>query len=310
MQYRYYTADVFTDSIFGGNPLSVFPEASNLTPQQMQKVAAEFNFSETVFVLPPETPTGTKRLRIFTPTTELPFAGHPTIGTAYVLGSISDADLLDKSTVYFEEGVGLVPVTIRYRDGKPCYTELTAPQLPVFGHESPSLEEIASILSLKTEDLMTDRYAPQAVSCGLPFLFVPIRDGSAFQNIKFDRTAWQKYLSHSAASSIYVFCFEPELENSDIHARMFAPALGVTEDPATGSAASALAGYLSARHPLEDGCLQWIIEQGFYMGRPSILTIEADKENNEIKAIRVGGTSILVCQGWMEIPDLGIQLGG
>ncbi len=304
MQYRYYTADIFTDSIFGGNPLAVFPEADNLTAGQMQKVAAEFNFSETVFVFSPETSKGTKKLRIFTPTTELPFAGHPTIGTAFVLAAIADPAVLNKTTVYFEEGVGIIPVTVRYIDGKPVYTELAVSQSPLFRDDCPSLEAIASTLGLQSEDLMTGRYSIQAVSCGLPFLYVPVGNCQALKNINFNLTEWHNFVSKFWANSLYVFCFEPELNNSDIHARMFAPALGVNEDPATGSAASALAAYLAIRHPLEDGSLQWIIEQGFEMGRPSILTIEADKENNDIRAIRVGGSSVLVCQGKMEIPDL------
>ena len=144
MEYQFYTADIFTQQTFGGNPLAVFPQAQGLSTWQMQKIAGEINYSETVFVLPPETAEGTRRLRIFTPNSELPFAGHPTVGTAYVLASICEI-ILDQSetTIIFEEGVGPVPVTILSESGKPTYTELTAAQLPEFGSNVSDIEDLA-----------------------------------------------------------------------------------------------------------------------------------------------------------------------
>ncbi len=154
MTYKFYTADVFTDKIFGGNQLAVFPQAQGLTSDIMQQIAKEFNLSETVFVLPSENPQATRRLRIFTPGAEIPFAGHPTVGTAYVLSAISDIPLTgDTTTILFEEGVGLVPVTIRAENGQPIYTELTAAQLPEFGPEPPPQADLAAMLSLEVQDL-------------------------------------------------------------------------------------------------------------------------------------------------------------
>jgi trans-2,3-dihydro-3-hydroxyanthranilate isomerase len=303
MRYQFYTADVFTNCIFGGNPLAVFPKAEGLNAKQMQQVAREFNLSETVFVFPPETSQATRRLRIFTPATELPFAGHPTVGTAYVLSAIGEIALSGEvTTVVFEEGVGAVPVKIRAEGKKPVYSELKAAQMPEFASESPPIVELASMLSLETSDLLDGENSPQAVSCGVPFLFIPLRDRAALGRAKLNRERWQQLLSDTWASSVYLFCYDPELRGSDLRARMFAPGLGIAEDPATGAAATALAGYLAIRNQLTDGTLKWVVEQGFEMGRPSILQVEADKENNQISEIRVGGASVLVSEGMMEIP--------
>jgi trans-2,3-dihydro-3-hydroxyanthranilate isomerase len=302
MRYQFYTADVFSDRIFGGNQLAVFPKAQGLTTEQMQRVAKEFNLSETVFVFPPETPQGTRRLRIFTPAVELPFAGHPTIGTAYILGAIGEIALQeDVTAIILEEDVGAVPVKIRTEQGKPVYSELNVAKLPEFGLQPPPITELAAMLSLEASDLLDGEDRPQAFSCGLPYLFIPLRDREVLGRVKLNQERWKQLLSNYWASSVYVFCYDPELKGSHIRGRMFDPGYGIAEDPATGSAAAALAGYLGIRNKLTDGTLKWVVEQGFEMGRPSILHVEADKENNQIKAVRVGGRSVLVSEGIMEI---------
>ncbi|MEM8778150.1 MAG: PhzF family phenazine biosynthesis protein [Cyanobacteria bacterium P01_G01_bin.49] len=303
-QYQFYTADVFTDQIFGGNPLAVFPTATELTSQQMQKIAAEFNYSETVFVLPPETPKGTRKLRIFTPATELPFAGHPTVGTAYILVAIGEiTGKTEDFTIIFEEGVGLVPVTIKTDNKFPTYAELTAAQLPEFQSKTPSISDLASILGLDPQDLKNDHYSPQAVSCGVPFLFVQANNREILGKIQFNRDRWQGILANTWAPSIYVFCFDPERKESHLRSRMFAPSMGILEDPATGAAATALGAYLGIRDTLTDGTLHWRVEQGFEMGRPSILEVFTEKKQDKISKIRVGGASVLVSKGMMNIPS-------
>jgi trans-2,3-dihydro-3-hydroxyanthranilate isomerase len=302
MRYKFYTADVFSDRIFGGNPLAVFPQAEGLNAEQMQRVAREFNLSETVFVFPCETPQGTRRLRIFTPTTEIPFAGHPTVGTAFVLGAIGEIALQEEMTkIVFEEGVGAVPVKILSKAGKPSYCELTVAKLPEFGSPPPAIADLAAMLSLDSSDLLDGENSPQVVSCGIPFLFIPLRNRAVLGRAKLNRDKWQQLLSNFSTTSVYIFCYEPELVGSDLRGRMFDPGFGIEEDPATGSAVAALAGYLGIRHSLEDGTLKWTIEQGFEMGRPSLLKVEADKENGNLKAVRVGGASVLVSEGMMEI---------
>jgi len=303
-RYKFYTADVFTNAIFGGNQLAVFPDAQGIPDHLMQKIAGEFNLSETAFVFPPTAPRHTKRLRIFTPGTELPFAGHPTVGTAHVLAAIGEILLEEETTkVVFEEGVGPVGVAIHSRGGKPVSAYLTAAQLPQFGPNPPELSTIATILCLNEDDLLGSEWSSAAVSCGVPFLFVPVRDRNALRRASVNRECWNSHLKSFWAPHLYLFCFDPERQGSDLRARMFAPAMGIEEDPATGAAASALAGYLGIRNSISSGVIQWTVEQGFEMGRPSILDVQAEKVDGQIVAVRVGGQSVMVSEGAIEIPE-------
>ncbi len=302
MPYRYLTADVFTDRRFGGNPLAVFPDARGLDGSRMQLIAGELNLSETVFMFPPEDPRHTRRLRIFTPGTELPFAGHPTIGAAHILAWTGEISLQGETTsVVFEEGVGPVPVSIRVADGRPVFAQLTAAQLPEFGPAPPPAGDVAAALSLAQSDLLESGIHTQAVSCGVPFLFVPLRDRSAVGRARLNRERWQAALADFWASMIFLFAYDAEPSGSRLHARMFAPSVSIPEDPATGSAAAALAGYLAVRDSARDGTLRWVVEQGVEMGRPSILHVEADKVGGEIRAARVGGSAVLMSEGKMEV---------
>lgn len=302
MRYRFITVDVFTSRRFAGNPLAVFPDARGLDPGQMQQIAREFNLSETTFVLPPEDGRHTRRVRIFTPGAEVPFAGHPTVGTAWVLAHLGEVPLTgDTTRIVFEEGVGPVPVSIFAKDGRPVASQLTAAKLPEFGPLPPGPHAIAAALSLETSDLIGTPYEPEAVSCGLPFLFVPLRDRAAVARARLNRQEWERVLGSYWATEVFFFAFDPELPGTDLHARMFAPKLGVMEDPATGAAVSALGGYLGRRDERTDGTLRWIVEQGFEMGRPSLLELEIDKRGSRIVEVRVGGPSVFVSEGWMEV---------
>ena len=303
MRYRFLTADVFTDRPFGGNQLAVLPDAHGLGEDVMPAIAREFNYSETVFVLPPSDPTHTRRLRIFTPGGELPFAGHPTVGTAHVLAAIGEIPLRsDETRIVFEEGVGPVPVLIRSDSGSPVFAQLSIAKLPEVGPPPPPAAQLAEILSLRPDDLLGGDFAPEAVSCGVPFLFVPLRDRDAVRRARVRIDKWEAVLADAWASMIMVFAHDAEWPGSDLRARMFAPGISVPEDPATGSAAAALGGYLAARVPRLDGTLRWVIEQGVEMGRPSILEAEVDKAAGKVTAVRVGGKTVLVSEGTMEIP--------
>lgn len=302
MKYRFLTADVFTDKPFGGNQLAVFPDARGLDDERMFALAREFNFSETTFVFPPENG-GTKKLRIWTPGGEVPFAGHPTVGSAHVLAAIGDVPLVGAETrIVFEEKVGPVPVTIRARDGVPTFAQLSVAKLPEIGPPVPTRETLAEMLSLDAKDLLGGHFAPQAVSCGLPFLFVPLKDRDAVKRSRIRVEQWERTLGRAWASMIMVFSRDPEREGSDIRARMYAPGISVPEDPATGSACAALGGYLAARDARQDGTLRWVVEQGFEMGRPSIIQVEVDKKEGHIEAVRVGGASVLMSEGTIEVP--------
>ena len=296
------TLDVFTDTRFGGNQLAVFPDARDLDSDQMAVIAREFNLSETAFVLPPEDPANTRRVRIFTPAGELPFAGHPTIGTAHALAALGHIPLTgDTTRIVFEEGVGPVPVSIRSRAGVPVFAELSVAKLPETGAPPPSRSALADLLSIEVADLTGGTWSPQSVSTGVPFLFIPVRDRNVLKRARVKPDRWDAILKASWAPDVFVFSRDPEREGSHIRARMFAPGLGIGEDSATGSAAAALGGYLAARDPAKDGTLRWVVEQGFEMGRPSILEVEADKADGKITAIRVGGASVMVSRGEMEV---------
>ena len=303
--YRYMTLDVFTPRAFGGNPLAVFPRADGLSTERMQLIAREMNLSETAFVFFRENDQQTFRLRIFTPTMELPFAGHPTIGAAWVLVSKEELPVAgEKLEIIFGEGVGNVPVTIALAGKKPLKATLTAAQLPEFGPAPPPPDAIAAMLSLETGDLLDDDgHHPQAVSCGVPFLIVPLRNREAMTRATINMQLWRETLAEYWEPSVYLISFDPQYSRSDVRARMFAPAHGVVEDPATGGAAAALAGYLGSRHEQTTGSISWHIEQGLDMGRPSFLDIDVDKHNGAMTAVRVSGMAVMIGEGTMQVPE-------
>lgn len=302
MRARYLTCDVFTDRRFGGNQLAVFPDARGIDPALMPVIAREFNFSETTFVLPPDDPAHTRRVRIFTPGGELPFAGHPTVGTAHVLAAIGEIPLSGAETrIVFEEGVGPVPVVIRAESGRPTFAQLSVAQLPQVGPPPPDPATLAAMLSLAPGDLAGATMPSESVSCGTPFLFVPLRDRDAVARARVRTDLWERALAGYWTDMVMVFAMGGERPGSDIRARMFAPGISVPEDPATGSAVVGLGGYLASRDARRDGTLRWRVEQGFEMGRPSILDLEVDKRAGAITAVRVGGGTVMVCEGSMEL---------
>jgi len=295
--YTFYTADVFTDTLFGGNQLGILPDARGLSTEQMLAITREFNYSESTFVFPPDDPKHTRRVRIFTPGGEVPFAGHPTVGTAHVLAAIGEIPLTGAETrIVLEENVGPVPVMIRARDGKPEFAQLSVAKLPEVSQPTVSRERLAAILSLEPNDILDGDFAPQMVSCGLPFLIVPVTDRKALARSRLRLEPWEESLQGTPSEMVMLFAADPERPGSDMRARMYGPAVSIVEDPATGSACACLAGYLAARTP-RDGTLRWVVEQGFEMGRPSILETEADKKDGVITAVRVGGQTVLVSKG-------------
>lgn len=294
MTCQFYTCDVFTDTPFGGNQLAVFPDARGIPEDLLPKITREFNFSETTFVYPPDDPAHTKRVRIFTPGSELPFAGHPTVGTAVVLAALGDIPLTGEETrIVFEEKVGPVPVTIRSINGTPSFAQLTAAKLPEFNDSVPSADDIAEMLTLARPELDDARYPVRFVSVGFPFLFVAVKGLSAIGRIRINVSKMEAM----GLKEIFVFTDECERKGFHFHARMFAPLLGIPEDPATGSAAAAFSGYFAVRDAMTSGTLQWSIEQGCEMGRPSLLYIEADKSNGAVTAVRVGGSAVMMTEG-------------
>ena len=302
MRYHYLTADVFTDRRFGGNQLAVLTDARGLTADQMLAITREFNYSETTFVLPPERDGDTVRVRIFTPGGEVPFAGHPTIGTAHALVASGRVPATGSETrLVLGEMVGPVPVTVRSEGDRPVFAQLSVAQLPTEEMPVVGPDVIAEVLSLRTDDLVGGDWAPRVASCGLPFLIVPVRDRKAIIRARVRLDTWETTLKGSSGSEIMVLAMDDETDGIDVRARVFVPGLSVPEDPATGSANAALGGYLARRTPRDGGTLRWTVLQGVEMGRPSRLEVEADKEGGRITAVRVGGSTVMVCEGEMEV---------
>lgn len=301
MSWQFFTLDVFTDQPFGGNPLAVFPWAAGLNGEQMQRLAAELNLSETVFVFAAEHPGNARRVRIFTPAAELPFAGHPTVGTAFLLATIGEVPITGaEGTMILEEGVGPVPVLVRTRGGQPCWSQLTAARAPTFAPLPVGVAVIAAALGVPVEEVLGEALAPCVASCGVPFAFVQLRDREGLGRLRLRRDVWEQVLEGTEAANLFVFAAD-DSGDSDYRARMFAPGLGVPEDPATGGAAVGLAGVLG-RRAARDGQHGWLVHQGFEMGRPSRLEIEAEVRAGEVVATRVGGPSVLVAEGHFRVP--------
>jgi trans-2,3-dihydro-3-hydroxyanthranilate isomerase len=202
----------------------------------------------------------------------------------------------------FEEGVGPVPVTVRSKGQRPVFAQLSVAKLPEVGPAPPAAERLAAMLSLERQDLAGADMPPEAVSCGIPYLFVPLATREAVARSRLRLDLWESTLRGYWTDDVFVFALDPELAGSDVRGRMFAPGFGIPEDPATGSAAVALGGYLASRHPRHDGTLRWVVEQGFEMGRPSIMEVEVDKRGGAVTGVRVGGSTVLVCEGQMEVP--------
>ncbi len=309
--FRYVTADVFTSAPFTGNPLAVVFGADNVPTEMLLAITKEFNYSETVFVFPPDDPTHTRRVRIFTPEGELPFAGHPTIGTAHALVALGEvAASGDEVTVVLGEGVGPVPIRVRLENGAPVHAQLTTAMLPDERSDVPGIDALAEVLSLSSADFVGGSHAPSAVSCGIPFLIVPLATVDAVRRARIRMESWERTLEGQWGSWPFVFAMTEGLEDSsvpphvrgvDIRARAFLPGAAVPEDPATGSANACLAGYLAARTP-RDGVLRWEVAQGVEMGRASRLSIEANKTAGRIDAVRVGGATVLINDGTMRVP--------
>jgi len=295
--YRYLLLDVFTDRPFGGNPLAVFPDAQGIDAKTMQAIAKEFNLSETTFVLPPTEKGVDYHVRIFTPTAELPMAGHPTVGTAFVLArERMKVQQQQPTTLFLQEGVGIIPVTLEWNT--PPAPKITMQQLrPMFGPRFENATLLASILSLEPEDVMSN-VPIEVVSCGVPFLIVPIKTLQAVQSISFQQRLWQQEFAH-LTPEILVFTQQTQTAEASVHCRMFAPALGIAEDPATGSANGPLGAYLVhyGLVPSQSLTVSLLSEQGFEMGRPSLMSITIEHVDQEIRSVRVGGHCVFMGEG-------------
>jgi trans-2,3-dihydro-3-hydroxyanthranilate isomerase len=298
MRYRYFICDVFTDTRFGGNQLAVLPEATGLTEGRMQQVAREFNFAETTFVLPAERG-HTRRVRIFTPAREVPFAGHPNVGTAFALATAGLLGPIDGTvTVTFEELAGVVPVVIDRSEAGGLRCELRAPEPLSRGRTVPAAT-VAEALSLDAEEIVTRTHQPVVASVGLPFLMVELRDRAALERARARADLLEALAADGISPDVHLYIRSGD--GFDLRARMFAPLDGVPEDPATGSANVALGALLATLDPTASGTFRWRIAQGVEMGRPSVLEVRAEKRDGVVTAAYVRGSTVLVSEGQIEV---------
>lgn len=294
---HYRIVDVFTNRIFGGNPLAVFLDGRSLTDAEMQSLAKEMNLSESTFVLPPRDANNHFKVRIFTPGGELPMAGHPTIGTAFVLAREGMFKLAgDIAQLRFEENIGLIPVDIHVRNNAPDMIWMTQPR-PQFGPRVLNRQTAAEMLSLEPDDI-DDKLPIEIVSCGVRYPMVPVRTLGAIKRVRFRADVAHRELSPLGGSEALVFTTETENPGSSVHSRMFAPEFGVPEDPATGSAAGPLGAYLVKYGVVKAEPTAHILnEQGFEMGRPSFLHVRITRAGDDIATVQVGGETVFVGAG-------------
>jgi trans-2,3-dihydro-3-hydroxyanthranilate isomerase len=304
MQRRYVTVDVFTNSAFGGNPLAVVLDTGGLSTAQMQAIATEFNYSETTFVLPPQDSKNDAQVRIFTVRSEIPFAGHPNVGTAFVLATLAAKP---PARLRFEEKAGLVPVEILTWQGRVAGAELTAPQ-PLQLMSRVGAEQAATCLSLSASDVKTDRHPPQIASVGLPFLMVELASRDALKRARPDAVAFARTFPCDGSDAVYFYTRDvPAAEQPlDLQARMFHPgSSGLSEDPATGSATAAAAAFLADLDETRDGELRLRIGQGVDMGRPSLLLTRVRKQGGAVTSVHVGGGCVKMMEGTLRVEGEG-----
>lgn len=301
MKYEYYIVDVFTERQFGGNPLAVVLDAGGLKPAQMQAIAAEFNLAETTFVLQPRDAANTANVRIFTPRGELPFAGHPNVGTAFVLGQQGSAHgrRLEGGRMVFEEIAGLVPIEL-LEDGSTIKgARLASPQGLTVG-ETISLDVLAEACSLSPIDFATRDHHPCIASCGTPFVLAEVKSRQALAKARPTESVFVQHLPRDRTTGIHLYVHDRN-ETLDIQSRMFAPLHGIPEDPATGGANVALIGLLAKLAPEEDAEIAKRIGQGFDMGRPSVLEARAVKQRDEVTETFIGGACVQVMHGMLAL---------
>jgi trans-2,3-dihydro-3-hydroxyanthranilate isomerase len=300
---RYAVLDVFTDKPLAGNALAVVLDAAGLDDAAMQAVATEFNLSETVFVFPPYNPLHAARVRIFTPAAELPFAGHPTVGTAVLLAR----DKAGPSTagrpemvLVLEEKIGPVRCGVSVTGARSGHAVFDVPRKPEPVAFRVDREAIATAVGLAPAEIGFENHEPSAFTAGVPYAFVPVRDLQAIARARVKPAAWGAAFPPSADAA-YLYCRETEAMGHHFHARMFAPGIGIVEDPATGSAVAALPGVIRRFDQPPAGSHRYVIEQGYEMHRPSLIKLEIDMDGGEVAAARIGGDAVIVAEGTLDL---------
>ncbi|MGR9373418.1 PhzF family phenazine biosynthesis protein [Rhizobium leguminosarum] len=303
MARSYSVYDVFTDRKLAGNPLAVIFDGDDLSDEAMQAITREINLSETVFVQPSTNAAYAARLRIFTPGRELPFAGHPTVGTAVALAERAHGAATRDLVTVLEENVGPVRCAVRLREGEASFAEFDLPRKSQPAVMPLDKLGIADALSLKVTEIGFENHVPSIWSAGVPFMLIPVHDVGATQRVEFDPQLWEKIVPFvdGALASAYVYCRGGVNHVAKFHARMFASGMGIVEDPATGSAAAALSGAIHHFDRLTDGHHPIMIEQGVEMGRPSFIHLHIDVDGGAISNARIGGQAVRLASGTLDL---------
>jgi trans-2,3-dihydro-3-hydroxyanthranilate isomerase len=297
MSRRFATLDVFTTKPHAGNPLAVVLDSDGLDTEGMQAIAREFNLSETVFVAPPADPANCAAIRIFTPARELPFAGHPTVGSAVLLALRAAAEGKASSGLVLEEQVGLVSCSVSAQSKLAGHATFTLPRLPAEVDQPGGHALLAGALGLDKREIGFDAHVPSVYSAGVGFTFVPVFGLEALERIRLDTGLWSQAMKPADHPNAFVYCRQVQDAGHHFHARMFAPSMGIAEDPATGSAAAAFAGAIMRFDQPGDGEHRLVIEQGYEMGRPSQIELGLTVASGKLISARIGGSAVVVSEG-------------
>ena len=301
----YYIADVFTKQTFSGAQIAVFPHADTLSDTQMASIASEMNLTETVFLSNPKGDNTVRRMRVFSPLAEIDFAGHPIIATAFVLGSCGEIELLDGVTpLTFVQNVGEIEVNLSSKDGKPTFVQFSRKVSSIIDRYAPSDTELAEFLSIGVDEIDTKKYSTRLVSCGFPYLVVPVWNYETVRKARFNYAAWSKSAApQTAALEILLFSPKTPFIDSNFNARLLGPNIGIHDDPPVGSAMPAFASYLCSFDFTQQGTHTFAVDRGDAKNRRSVLNIEMDHKAQEVLTLRIGGEAVLVAEGKMHIPE-------
>jgi len=305
MTLNYYIADVFTNELFSGAQIAVFPQADNLNPVQMETIAKEMNLSETVFVSNPNKDQSSRRMRIFSPLGEVDFAGHPIIATAFVLGESGDITLTDDITpLTFTQNVGDIDVNISATAGKVKFVQFARKVSSVIDRFTPTVAEVADLLSISPDEIDHKKYSVRLASCGFPYLIVPVWSYESVRKAKFNFNSWSLSAApQTAAQEILLFSPKTPFKDSNFNARLLGPNIGINDDPPVGSAMPAFASYLCSFDVTQQGTHTFAVDRGDENSRRSVINIEMDNKKQSELALRIGGEAVMVAEGKMHIPE-------
>ncbi len=302
MNYQYYVADVFTDRIFNGAQIAVFPRADGLNAETMALIARELNLSETVFIFHSLNASNRRRMRVFSPLTELDFGGHPLIAAGYVLGLCGDIELNAPTTpVVFEQNAGAIEANISAENGAPSFVQFSRKVKPLVDHFAPSDEELAQFLGIAEAELDHKKYSPRLVSCGFPYLVVPVWSYETVRKARFNYAAWsQSTAPQTAAQEILLFAPKSPFPDADFNVRLLGPRISHHDDPPVGSAMPAFCSYLCSFEHTQRGTHAFNVDRGQANTRRSVISLEMDNKREESLTVRIGGHAVLVAQGVLD----------